>query len=66
LERLIPLDFLFLRRQTPVPLLSENPEQGKIIKEGGGIRKLRYALSGRGKSSGVRVISYWNELPRRK
>jgi hypothetical protein len=40
-------------------ILAENPEQGKIIKEDGGIRKLRYALSGRGKSNGVRVVYYW-------
>jgi hypothetical protein len=26
---------------------------------GGGIRKLRYATQGRGKSGGVRVIYYW-------
>lgn len=36
-----------------------NPERGDIIKGGGGIRKLRYALLGRGKSGGVRVIYYW-------
>ena len=26
---------------------------------GGGIRKLRYGVQGRGKSGGVRVIYYW-------
>jgi hypothetical protein len=26
---------------------------------GGGIRKMRFAVSGRGKSGGVRVIYYW-------
>lgn len=40
-------------------ILVENPEQGAIIRGGGGIRKLRHALSGRGKSGGVRVIYYW-------
>lgn len=39
-------------------VLVENPEQGDIIKGGGGIRKLRFALPGRGKSGGVRVIYY--------
>lgn len=39
--------------------LVENPERGDIIKGGGGIRKLRYGLPGRGKSGGVRVIYYW-------
>ena len=40
-------------------VLADNPERGDILKGGGGIRKLRYALSGRGKSGGVRVICYW-------
>ena len=40
-------------------VLVENPELGDIIRGGGGIRKLRHALSGRGKSGGVRVIYYW-------
>ena len=40
-------------------VLVENPERGDVIKGGGGIRKLRHALPGRGKSGGVRVINYW-------
>ena len=40
-------------------ILVENPERGDIIRGGGGIRKLRYALAGRGKSGGVRAIYYW-------
>jgi hypothetical protein len=39
--------------------LTENPERGDLIKSGGGIRKLRFAMRGRGKSGGVRVIYYW-------
>jgi len=39
--------------------LAENPGQGDLIQAGGGIRKLRFALPGRGKSGGVRVIYYW-------
>ncbi len=39
--------------------LAGDPERGDIIKGGGGIRKLRYAVQGRGKSGGVRVIYYW-------
>jgi hypothetical protein len=39
--------------------LVDDPERGDLIKGGGGIRKLRYALQGRGKSGGVRVIYYW-------
>ena len=40
-------------------ILVEDPERGDIIKGGGGIRKLRHAVQGRGKSGGVRVIYYW-------
>jgi hypothetical protein len=32
------------------------PEAGKIIKNTGGVRKLRWALKGKGKSGGVRVL----------
>jgi hypothetical protein len=39
--------------------LVQNPALGDVIRGGGGIRKLRYALSGRGKRGGVRVIYYW-------
>lgn len=40
-------------------ILAENPERGDILKGGGGIRKVRYAQEGRGKSGGVRAIYYW-------
>ncbi|MDR2710491.1 MAG: type II toxin-antitoxin system RelE/ParE family toxin [Burkholderiales bacterium] len=39
-------------------VLVVNPEQGVVIKGSGGARKLRFALPGRGKSGGVRVIYY--------
>ena len=39
--------------------MMEAPERGDIIPGGGGIRKLRYGVQGRGKSGGVRVIYYW-------
>ena len=39
--------------------LAEYPDAGDLIKGGGGIRKLRQALPGRGKSGGARVIYYW-------
>jgi mRNA-degrading endonuclease RelE of RelBE toxin-antitoxin system len=35
------------------------PEQGALIKRGGGLRKIRWKQSGRGKRGGVRVIYYW-------
>jgi len=39
--------------------LAENPEAGDVIKGTGGLRKVRMALSGRGKSGGARVIYYY-------
>ena len=39
--------------------LLQYPEAGKIIRETGGVRKLRWAISGKGKSGGIRVIYYW-------
>ena len=39
--------------------LLANPAVGKIIKGSGGIRKTRWAGSGRGKRGEVRVIYYW-------
>lgn len=39
--------------------LMEAPERGDLVKGGGGVRKMRHAAQGRGKSGGVRVIDYW-------
>ena len=35
------------------------PEQGPLIKGGGGLRKVRWAPRGVGKRGGIRVIYYW-------
>ncbi len=35
------------------------PEVGCLIRGSGGLRKLRWAVSGRGKRGGIRVIYYW-------
>ena len=35
------------------------PDAGAVIPRSGGLRKLRWGLSGRGKRGGVRVIYYW-------
>jgi hypothetical protein len=35
------------------------PESGALIPGSGGLRKLRWALPGRGKRGGARVIYYW-------
>jgi len=39
--------------------LIENPEIGDLIQGSGGLRKIRWKLTGRGKRGGVRVIYYW-------
>jgi hypothetical protein len=37
----------------------KNPQAGDLIPAGGGIRKLRFALPGKGKRGGARLIYYW-------
>lgn len=39
--------------------LLERPDSGPLIPGAGGLRKLRWALKGRGKRGGARVIYYW-------
>jgi len=39
--------------------LALRPDWGKVILGGGGLRKLRWAGSGRGKRGGLRIIYYW-------
>ena len=36
-----------------------HPDSGAIIPGSGGLRKVRWAIQGRGKRGGVRVIYYW-------
>lgn len=38
--------------------LCQHPDRGSVISNSGGIRKLRWAVSGRGKSGGARIIYY--------
>jgi hypothetical protein len=42
-------------------VLVVQPEAGDVIKESGGLRKLRWSQEkrGKGKRSGIRVIYYW-------
>ncbi len=39
--------------------LALRPEAGAVIPGSGGLRKLRWRGSGRGKSGGYRIIYYW-------
>jgi hypothetical protein len=40
--------------------LLEHPESGDLIQGSGGLRKIRWAIQGKGKSGGVRIIYYWH------
>ena len=43
-------------------VLRDNPEAGELIPAGGGLRKIRWKASGRGKRGGARIIYYcWTE-----
>jgi len=35
------------------------PDSGNLIRNSGGLRKVRWKLQGSGKSGGIRVIYYW-------
>ena len=39
--------------------LAMNPNVGRVIKASHGIRKVRWALPGNGKSGGIRVLYFW-------
>lgn len=38
--------------------ISANPRAGDVVKESGGVRKVRWSRAGSGKSGGVRVIYF--------
>ncbi len=48
-------------REEFIGWISENPLAGDVIKEVGGLRKVRWTCAGMGKSGGARVI-YFNLL----
>ncbi|MEO1264988.1 MAG: type II toxin-antitoxin system RelE/ParE family toxin [Pseudomonadota bacterium] len=47
-------------RAVLVDYLAYNPEAGDVIPGTGGVRKLRWALPGRGKQGGARVIYFYH------
>jgi hypothetical protein len=47
-------------RAALIDYLAANPAAGDIIQGTGGVRKLRWALEGRGKRGGARVIYYFH------
>jgi mRNA-degrading endonuclease RelE of RelBE toxin-antitoxin system len=42
-------------------LLAGRPDEGDVIPGTGGLRKLRWSGSGRGKRGGIRVIYFWHQ-----
>jgi mRNA-degrading endonuclease RelE of RelBE toxin-antitoxin system len=40
-------------------VLVGRPDAGEIIPGSGGLRKIRWGMSGRGKRGGARIIYYW-------
>jgi len=48
-------------RKSVIDYLAAHPRAGDIIEGIGGIRKIRWARGGKGKSSGVRVIYYYHD-----
>ena len=48
-------------RDELIDFLARNPLAGDVIAGTGGVRKLRWALPGRGKSGGARIIYYFHD-----
>ena len=49
-------------RKGIIETLARDPKCGDVVPGGGGIRKVRFAAKGKGKSGGVRVIYYYHSL----
>lgn len=45
-----------------ITYLANHPDEGAVIPETGGLRKLRWASHGKGKRGGARVIYYFRDL----
>ncbi len=39
--------------------LARYPDKGAVIQGSGGLRKIRWRITGKGKSGGIRIIYYW-------
>jgi len=57
-ERLLDDD----ERNNLIYFLSTHPKSGVLMQGTGGIRKLRWARKGKGKSGGVRVICFFYDV----
>lgn len=50
-------------REALVSHLAANPDAGEVMSGTGGARKFRWAIGGKGKSGGVRVITFYSGPP---
>ena len=48
-----------IEKKQAISLVAANPAAGDMIAGGGGIRKLRVPMRGKGKSGGYRVLTYY-------
>lgn len=48
-------------REAVAAFVSANPMSGRVVRGSGGVRKVRWAQQGKGKSGGARII-YYNRL----
>jgi hypothetical protein len=49
-------------REAFVDFIARNPEAGDVIRDGGGVRKVRWGRGGTGKRGGTRVIYFFYNL----
>ena len=49
-------------RRDLINFLAYNPDAGDILRGTGGIRKIRWAREGEGKSGGIRVVYFFHSL----
>ena len=55
-----PTAYITSARRCPLQQwLVDNPDAGDLVRGGAGLRKVRWALPGGGKSGGIRVLYYW-------
>jgi hypothetical protein len=45
-----------------IAFLAQHPDDGVVLSDTGGIRKLRWGARGKGKSGGARIIYYFRDL----
>jgi hypothetical protein len=48
-------------RRRAIDTIAADPESGRLIEGGGGLRKIRFGIAGRGKRGGVRIIYYLHD-----